>query len=190
MKQIIMVLLLILMCAIPASAEDIFKTEQDGDKSTYTVFFDGDIVVPVAYRDIIMLLNTAKDTDTIIFVINSHGGVADSCFAICNAIKHTKAYTIADLYTGYSAGAFIALSCNKIQVNDNSSLMLHCMQGGAGDGSIAQIAIRTDFFNRLNTEVILYFCKNFLTHSEIARILSGEEIWLTGSEIKNKIGGK
>jgi len=177
MKKIFVIIFLVLVT--PVLAEDIFKTSQENDKTTYTVFLDGDIALPAVYRDIILTLNTAKESDTFVFIINTHGGMADSCFAICNAIKKTKANTIADLYTGYSAGAFIALSCGEIKINPNTTMMLHGMQGGNGEGSISQLFTRADFFNRLNKEVILYFCKNFLTEFEINKLLSGEEIWLT-----------
>jgi len=86
---------------------------------------------PAYYNELCHELRTAERGDTFTIHLNTPGGMVDSAFMIIDAIKASKAKV-----TGYlsgtvaSAGTMIALACDKLEVADHTSFMIHNYSAG------------------------------------------------------------
>jgi ATP-dependent protease ClpP protease subunit len=150
------------------------------------VNIDEDINEPQCYRKVFRLLKEANEYDEIHFLINTFGGVVSSFIQLYNDLMETKAKTIAHVYTAYSAGAFIALSCDQIIIQEFGSMMLHLLSGGSS-GKISEMASNSDFLKRWSKKIIANLCKGFLSDDEINSILNGSDLWFTDDELFKKL---
>ena len=162
-------------------------TVQEHISTKYEFHLDQDILEPCYYRNLITVLHNATEDDTVVLNINSQGGMLDSAIAIVDALRNTRATTIA-IITGscYSAASIVALSCNHVEVGDYATIMIH-------DGSYGVVSKSTDIVNRasfenrfirkLFTEVYL----PFISESELEDVMRGLDLWLTAEEVKERL---
>ena len=101
-------------------------------------YFSTEIDEPHFYNEICQLIRTAFKGDTITLHLNTPGGVIDSAFMVIDAIKSSKATITAHLTgTVASAGTIIALACDKLEVAQHTTFMIHNYSGGSfGKGYI------------------------------------------------------
>ncbi|MFZ1280641.1 MAG: NfeD family protein [Ignavibacteriaceae bacterium] len=93
-------------------------------KTVYIAYIDGEIDLGLAPY-VTRVINEAEENnaDAIIFKINTFGGRVDAATQIKDAILSSKVLTIAFVNNrAISAGALIALSCNKIVMVPGSSI--------------------------------------------------------------------
>lgn len=93
-------------------------------KTIYVAYIDGEIDLGLAPY-VSRVINEAEENnaDAIIFKINTFGGRVDAATQIKDAILSSKVLTIAYINNrAISAGALIALSCNKIVMVPGSSI--------------------------------------------------------------------
>jgi membrane-bound serine protease (ClpP class) len=93
-------------------------------KTVYVAYIDGEIDLGLAPY-VSRVINEAEENnaDAIIFKINTFGGRVDAATQIKDAILSSKVLTIAFINNrAISAGALIALSCNKIVMVPGSSI--------------------------------------------------------------------
>jgi ATP-dependent protease ClpP protease subunit len=153
---------------------------------TYRVYIDDEIGEPNTYREIFELLNKVTNKDTVIFKINTNGGLVQTTLAIINAIKSCNAMTVAEIQTAYSAGGIIAMACKKQIVMPYATMMIHSIQLGAS-GDLNMIQEELKCFKKLNDDIITNSFKNFLTKKELEYVLKGGVIWLNDEEIRNRL---
>lgn len=93
-------------------------------KTVYVAYIDGDIDLGLApYISRVVSEAESENADAIIFKINTFGGRVDAATQIKDAIIASKVMTIAFINNrAISAGALIALSCNKIVMVPGSSI--------------------------------------------------------------------
>jgi ATP-dependent protease ClpP protease subunit len=143
----------------------------------YIISIDSDISEPENYREVFEVLRTAKDGDIAYLNINSYGGYIHSMVEFYDVLLNTKARTIANVYTAYSAGSVIALSCDEIRIKKFGSLMIHCMSSGTS-GKIIDMQGYSDFAIKQDRDIANTIYSGFLTKDEIAKINHGKEIWI------------
>ena len=81
------------------------------------------------YRDLIEVLNNATEQDLVVLNINSGGGMLDSAISIIDALRNTRANTLAWISgSAYSAAGLVALSCQNVEVGEFATLMCHNSQ--------------------------------------------------------------
>jgi elongation factor Tu len=89
---------------------------------------DEKIKKPSYYRNLIEVLNNATEQDLVVLNINSGGGHLDSAISIIDALRNTRANTLAWISgSAYSAAGIIALSCQNLEVGeagDNAGVLL------------------------------------------------------------------
>lgn len=93
-------------------------------KKVYVAYIDGEIDLGLAPY-VTRVINEANENnaDAVIFKINTFGGRVDAATQIKDAILSSKVLTIAFINNrAISAGALIALSCNKIVMVPGSSI--------------------------------------------------------------------
>ncbi|MFZ1520002.1 MAG: NfeD family protein [Ignavibacteriaceae bacterium] len=93
-------------------------------KTVYVAYIDGEIDLGLApYVSRVISDAENNNADAIIFKINTFGGRVDAATQIKDAILSSKVLTIAFINNrAISAGALIALSCNKIVMVSGSSI--------------------------------------------------------------------
>ncbi len=165
---------------LPYTCSDIVSTK-------YEFHIDQDILEPSYYRNLITVLNNATENDLVILNINSQGGSLDSAISIMEALRSTRAETLAHTVGScYSAATLLALSCNNIDVGDFSNWMIH-------DGSYAvasksnDIVTRASFENKFIRNIFSQVYVPFLNENEVEDVMRGIDLWMTSDEVKSRL---
>ena len=150
----------------------------------YTVHLDDEFGEKGCYRSVINLLTDATENDSIIFLLNNHGGSMDVILPLINMLEVTQAHTVA-LCTGSqsSAATIFAMYCDEIVALDFSAMMLHEVQTGHF-GTMSNVSRDVDNTKQRNERLINEAYGGFLEPSEIEDLLRGVEIYLSDEEIR------
>lgn len=149
----------------------------------YEFNLDEDIKEPSYYRNLIEVLNNATEQDLVVLNINSGGGHLDSAISIIDALRNTRANTLAWISgSAYSAAGIIALSCQNLEVGEFASLMAHNSQYGLG-GYTTDIKDRAVFEHKMISKIMHSVYKHFLSDQEIESVLANKTIWMDADEI-------
>ena len=144
---------------------------------------DEDIKEPSYYRSLIEVLNNATEQDLVVLNINSCGGQLDSAISIIDALRNTRANTLAWISgSAYSAAGIIALSCQNLEVGEFATLMCHNSQYGLG-GYTTDIKDRAVFEHKMISKIMHSVYKHFLSVDEVEAVLSNKTIWMDADEI-------
>ena len=161
--------------------------KQGEDGSATTTIFIYDVIGEVAeFSEIVAVLDTALDTDTIVFKINSPGGYLHTMLTLIDAIYATKAQTIAECTgTVASAATMIALACTGLYIAEHTTFMLHNFSGGAygkGHEIVADVAHMVPN----NRKVCEAAYKKFLTKKELEKLIKGKDYYFTAEEVRER----
>ena len=149
----------------------------------YEFHLDQDILEPSYYRPLITVLNNASENDLVVLNINSGGGMLDSAISVIEALKNTRAQTLACLVGScYSAATLIALCCDNIDVGEFATLMCHNSSYGLG-GYTTDIKDRANFEHKMISKIMHSVYKHFLSVEEVEAVLSNKTIWMDADEI-------
>lgn len=170
---------------------------------TCDVRFSTKIKAPEHYRDLLQLLDSARLGDTIIFHMSGYGGRVDSAIQIINAIKGTKAHTIASVEASvYSAHAFISMAADEIKIKSYVVLMFHhssfygraskvCSEReGQTDRTRSAVVKCEKYFNNSlkNAEgMIKDLLSRVLTAEELSEVLTGYDIYIRGDTLRDRL---
>jgi len=152
----------------------------------YIVNLDDEILAPNEYREVYELLRNVNESDVIRLVINSWGGDVYTFIQFYNYLMRTKAVTIAEVHASYSAGSMIAFSCDIIELQEFSSMMIHDMSSGSF-GKMKEIITHVDFMKEWGSEILDNIYDGFLTKKELQKVKNGQDIWLVKEEIEKKL---
>lgn len=173
--------------------EDVFDLLQTSEQLDYSLSsithnkfefnLDEDIKEPSYYRNLIEVLNNATEQDLVVLNINSGGGHLDSAISIIDALRNTRANTLAWISgSAYSAAGLIALSCQNVEVGEFATLMCHNSQYGLG-GYTTDIKDRAVFEHKMISKIMHSVYKHFLSVDEVEDVLSNKTIWMDADEI-------
>jgi len=157
-----------------------------GDAMDIIIDIDTDFESPETFREIIRAIENAREKDTVILKINSHGGRTDSAQAVYAALLETKARTIARVITAYSSGSIVAMSCDEIQTTPHCTMMIHNASSGTW-GKIGDIKAQTSFLEEHFKRWFAELYAGFLSTEEIADVFKGQDIWLSELDIKKRL---
>ncbi|MEW9898737.1 Clp protease ClpP [Chitinivorax sp. PXF-14] len=150
-------------------------------------YLSGEIVPAIHYSEMLYTLRTATENDLIYLHLNTPGGDFDAGLQIINNMRLSKAKVVTVLEAkAYSMGALIFLAGDEIAVHDNCQLMFHNYSGsfiGKGNEQHAQVMAVGKWFEKVMHRI----CEPFLSGSEIAAILKGEDIWMDSDEIRKRL---
>ena len=168
-------------------AEQLPYTLTTMTQNKYEFNLDEEITVPSYYRNLIEVLNNATEQDLVVLNINSDGGMLDSAISIIDALRNTRATTLAWISgSAYSAASLIALSCQNIEVGEFASMMCHNSQYGTG-GYTTDIKDRALFEHKMTSKIMNSVYRHFLSQEEIDAILANKTIWLHSEEIVERV---
>lgn len=140
------------------------------------------------FLDMINVLKTAEQHDTIFIYLNTPGGNLYTAIQIISAIRQSNA-TVVTCIEGMvaSAGTLIFLAGNKHVVNPNCTFMIHNYSHGAwGKGNEVALRVKHSehYFNKLAHD--LY--GEFLTEDEINDVINGKDFWMESEEVLKRLG--
>lgn len=142
------------------------------------------------YLDLINVLKTAEQQDTIFVYLNTPGGNLFTAIQIMSAIRNTAATVVTCLEGEVcSAGTMLFLCGHKQIVNPNCSFMIHNYSagiGGKGHEIASHVAFRNEYSRKLMNDIYV----NFLTTKEIEEVLDGKDIWLSSDQVIERLEKK
>lgn len=136
------------------------------------------------HLELIQALYEASAGDHITLYINSTGGSVEIGESIINAINNTEAIVHAVVEAPcWSMAAFLALCCHSLEFKENTFLMFHDYNTSyIGKGN--EITKMSNIEQLTTTANMKKWCSPFLTHSEINKILSGEDVYILWDDSK------
>lgn len=163
------------------------KNKFDYVPKIYTINFWHDFDDPRNYIPYFKILQEAHEEDQIIFYFDSPGGRIDTLNLFLNALRRCKSkYILARVNYAASAAALLALYCDNIEFNTNSTLMLHTYSGGyRGKGQEVQSEV--DHCSKNYNELNKYILQKILTEDEIQQLLDGKDFYFTGEEAVKRL---
>jgi len=193
MKKMLVLTIMFLMLSVSQvfSAElfEIYDLGKIDTGTEYSVFIDAGIGHPALYRELFIFFRDVKEGDVVTVRLATGGGWLSTSMMLYNAILDCKAKTIADIYMAYSGGAMIAMACEDIKLNKFSRMMFHSAGWGSisFSGNVKQIKKTVDRFSNRSDEITIGVFKGFLSESELDKVLNGEDIFLSGEDLKNRV---
>jgi ATP-dependent protease ClpP protease subunit len=153
----------------------------------YTVNIDEPFVSPSYYRSIVSMLMNCSELDTVIFLINSPGGMLSGLLTLLEGLKMTEAQTIAVMVGECaSAASMFALHCDTAYVSDNATMLCHNISYGTG-GKGSDILSHVQHVSKTSEKLLRKTYEHFLTQDEINEMINGREIYLDSEEIKERL---
>ena len=154
----------------------------------YIVSITDDFDEPKYYDEVVALLSTASEEDTITFNINSNGGYVSSLAMLLTWKSMCKAYQIHVLSGNASsaASAFFLSNADEYVVSDMASMMVHEYQTSNG-GSNSNVIKQATHTAKENEKFIRSCYEYFLTEAEIEDTLKGVEHYLSADEIRERL---
>lgn len=128
----------------PGAVRSTPKGFEFGAPQDIIIDIDTEFDSPETFRGIIRAIEQARETDTIILKVNSHGGRTDSAQAVYVALLETRAKTIARIITAYSSGSIVTMACDEIQTTPHCTMMIHNASAGTW-GKIGDMKAQTSF---------------------------------------------
>lgn len=152
------------------------------DNST-KVYLTDQISSPDYYNEACDLLDNAKEHETVYLVLNTPGGNADSAFMLADAIKRTKAKTVARLSgTVASAGTIITMACDEIEAAEGLGFMIHSYSASYS-GKANELKSLQKFADAEVTNHFRNVYSGFLTEEELDKIVEGNDHWMGTNEV-------
>jgi ATP-dependent protease ClpP protease subunit len=167
-------------------AENFIQVTSDGEKNTYTIYFDEEIVEPNKYREVCRLLLDCNTIDTVILIINTIGGSVPSTLQIIDHIKLSKANVIARVYEACSSGSILMLACDEVYLSDYATVFIHSVSSECY-GKLQEMVGYAEYEKEWASKLIRSTYKNFLTEDEIEAVLNNKDIWLNKKETSKRL---
>lgn len=147
-----------------------------------TAFLNDVIYEPGAYNELCYTLENTT-ADSVRLYMNNGGGQLDSMLSIIASMERCGCEITGVLSgTVASAATMIALQCDKLEVADYTSWLTHYYSGGTG-GKGNEIKAKHDFESIEIPKLFKEIHKDFLTPTEITRVIDGKDIWLNKDQI-------
>ena len=153
----------------------------------FDIFLDDEIGSPSEYRELISILFGASEIDDISLFINCPGGQLDSALSIIEGIKFTQANVTAVLVGAcHSAASMIMMYCHNVIVTESAYSMIHTASYGSS-GNTSNVKAHTDFTSKQIDNLLDDTYEGFLSKEEMASVKRGVELWLSATEIQERL---
>ncbi len=155
----------------------------------YEIFFPEDVGAVSEFSDILDLLLSSTDKDTITFFMANYGGDCHTLMYLVNVIRQAKApVKMKVLAPCYSAGAMLSLAGTSLEMMPNTFLMFHQYSSfsyGKGKELITG-AMEKDKWLASGFDNI---CHPFLSKQEIKKIRDDKDLYIhwNDKDLKDRI---
>lgn len=139
------------------------------------------------YNSYFEVLEKAREQDDIIFYFNSGGGSVSTLNLFINAIRRCKSKrVIAVVNYAASAAALLALFCDEIILNTDSTLMLHDFSTIVFGKSQE---VESDFQHTKESihKLMKFICKKVLTDEEIEQMFNGKDFYFNEKQVMERL---
>lgn len=139
------------------------------------------------YSDLLNILKTASEHDTVMIYINSEGGTLRMALQIANAMLASQAKVITSLDgDAISAATFVFLAGDEYIINPNCSFMIHNYSGWmAGKGH--EILSQVTHTGSIVSKMMRFFYEKILTEKELIDVCNGRDLWMDSDELMNRL---
>lgn len=139
------------------------------------------------YRPYFDVFDRAKPEDTIIVYFNSGGGSIYTLNLFLNAVRRCRCHNvIARVNYAASAAALLALYCDKIEFNKDSTIMLHTFssaQWGKSQEIEADFTHLKNNFKKMQGKIL----SRILSEKEIEELYNGKDFYFDEIEAFSRI---
>ena len=139
------------------------------------------------YNSYFEVLEKAREQDDIIFYFNSSGGSVSTLNLFINAMRRCKSKRIVAVVNyAASAAALLALFCDEIILNTDSTLMLHDFSTLVYGKSQE---IESDFQHSKESihKLMRFICKKVLTDEEIEQMFNGKDFYFNEKQVMERL---
>ncbi len=153
----------------------------------YSFYLLGRVESPHHYVNWFETIRYATESDMIKIHINSYGGDVSTAVQMMRVLGDTEA-TVLISVEGYciSAASMIFMCGDVYEVSPNSSFMFHTYSGGTmgkGHEMLDQLVHESEWSKSLLRQVY----QDFLTETEIERIVDGKDLWMSSDEVVERL---
>lgn len=168
--------------------EVVFITNNPKVSNIYSVYLSQEIGDTEHYRKLFNLLRNSSPDDTFLFYINNFGGYLHSGLEIINSLKAAAGKIIAIVTGGlYSMAPLIALSADKLVMEEDTFFMFHDYSGGGSQGKgheqLSAITHHKPHFDEMFAKIN----KGFLTPKEIKDVVSGKDLYIKRADVIKRL---
>lgn len=139
------------------------------------------------YSDLLNVLKTAPESDTVMIYINSEGGILRMALQIANSMIASDAKVITSLDgDAISAATLIFLAGDEYIINPNCSFMIHnysTVLGGKGHELVSQISHTGSTVDK----IMRFFYEKILTEEEFDDVCNGRDVWMDSEELTERL---
>ena len=156
----------------------------------FIVSITDDFDEPRYYDEVIALLASASEDDTIIWNINSKGGFVDTLQMLLGwkAMCQAKQVHVLCGDASSCASAFFLSEADEYIVSEGATLFIHEFQVG-NRGTNSNVVRRVEHTTKENERFVRETYKDFLDESkgEISEVLRGVEFYFNAEEIRERL---
>jgi len=151
-------------------------------------YFYGEIKDDIGiYSDLLNVLHTGTENDTVFLHINSEGGVLRMALQIANAISSTPAKVITVLDgEAISAASIIFLAGHEYIINPNCTFMIHNYSSVIG-GKGHELASQIHHAGATVEKIMNHFYSKVLTEKELEEVCKGRDLWMDSDELAERL---
>lgn len=155
-----------------------------------TIYLTDTIEAPSEYNETCHLIEHAYKGDEVYLKINNGGGYVDSGFMMVNSFRRSKATIVGQLSgTVASVATILALSCDKLEIDDYVSFMIHNYSGGA-QGKGHEVKAQMEFTDKQLNTAFTEIYGGFLTPDEMKQVIDGTDIWMGKTELLARLAAR
>lgn len=153
----------------------------------YHFYIIDEIGDPQSFLDLINILKTAEEHDTVFIYLNTPGGSLQTTVQILSAMRQCTGTVVTCLEGEVcSAGTLIFLAGDKHIVNANCTFMIHNYSSwGGGKGN--EVALRVRYFEQYFRTLAFDLYKGFLTDEEIESVMEGKDYWMDSNSVIERL---
>lgn len=168
----------------------VFKDIQDDGSIYYSAYICGGISSLNEYQNLMMVLMSASDKDTVHIYIDSPGGDLSTGAALSSVIENSKAHVIGEA-TGLcaSAGSLVLGACKEMRATDFATIMYH-MSSHLDWNNSARIKENAEFMVNYTKDKCLAVAqrRGIITEDELNDIVNKyKEVWIGSSEFRKRL---
>jgi ATP-dependent protease ClpP protease subunit len=150
-------------------------------------YLTGTIREAAQYTEWFETIRTASESDIVFIHINSYGGDLLTTIQLMNAMEQSQAPIVASVEGAcMSAATLIFMKADHREVSPHSSFLFHnysnSVQGKGGELYDTILHERSWSLDLLKKSY-----SNFLTEVEIAEIIGGKDLWMSGETVKTRL---
>lgn len=171
--------------------------ERCQEKGIYANFNEGGVVLTMYltdqiedssyYHEFSELCAPLTPDDTIVLFIDSPGGYLSGAQLITRTIVNCTAYCVGIVTDmAASAATIISLACDELRMEPHSSFMIHAPSWGEYPKKLHELQSSAEFSLKQSKAYMEDIYKDFLTPTEITKVIEGTDLYLTADEVMER----